>query len=325
LASARTILRRFIKGYRRTGVFAITTRCNCRCQMCNMYENEPVDMRYSDVVKVLDFMAENKFLLVYFTGGEPSLHPDLVRMVRYADKLGLITSLTTNGTISAGTLQELKEAGLNTLSISIDSWDPAVAENVRKHRGILEKQLTAFENARKLEIRTYSLTYLGTHLNPDNIEKMVSYVNSHLDVPFGFCYPVITDRNTYLLGKSARMHSEPTMKEIVERLLALKKKGHRIVNMSVSMEEIVRFLSNQPLRFPCKGGEHVFYIDWFGNFYPCFMKSKLFNPLEGDKPHFLKNIGCNDCLIDCFREPSLLAYLSSPWFIKEIRSFQLAG
>ena len=82
--------------------------------MCNMYENEPVDMRYSDVVKILDFMAGNKFLLVYFTGGEPSLHPDLARIVRYADKLGLITSLTTNGTISAKTLQELKEARLNT-------------------------------------------------------------------------------------------------------------------------------------------------------------------------------------------------------------------
>ena len=321
MVSARTIVGRFVKGYRRTGVFAITTRCNCRCQMCNMYENEPVDMRYSDVVKILDFMAENKFLLVYFTGGEPSLHPDLPRIVRYADNLGLITSLTTNGTIPARTLEELKEARLNTLSISIDSWDPAVAQEVRKHRGILEKQLMAFENARKLEIRTYSLTYLGTHLNPDNIEKMVSYVNSHLDLPFGFCYPVITDTNTYLLGKSAPMHSEQTMKEIVERLLALKNKGHRIVNMTVSMEEIVRFLSNQPLKFPCKGGEHVFYIDWFGNFYPCFMKSKLFNPLEGDKPHFLKNVGCNDCLIDCFREPSLLAYLSSPWFIREIRSF----
>jgi len=286
--------------------------------MCNIYENEPADMSYPDIVKVLDFMAENKFLLAYFTGGEPSLHPDLAKSIEYADELGLMTSLTTNGTIPASMLHELDRAGLHTLSISIDSWQGKIAEKIRRHRRILQKQKRTVEIARKLGIRTYGLTYLGTHITPENIERMVSFVNTSLDIPFGFCYPVMTDRNTYLLGKSVQTHSGETIKRIIEKLLELKKGGYRIVNMVVSMQEILGFLDNQTPRFPCKAGEYVFYIDWFGNVYPCFLKNKLFNLLKEDEPRFLENVECNNCLIDCFREPSLLAYMYYPWFIEEI-------
>ena len=314
MVSTGTIASRFFKGFRKTGIFAISSRCNCRCRMCNIYENEPVDMRYPDIVKILDFMAANKFLIAYFTGGEPTMHPDLTKTVEYADKLGLVTSLTTNGTIPTDMLQQLKEAGLHTLSISIDSWDPTIAEKVRGHRRILQKQEKTFEIARKLGIRTYGLTYLGAHLTSENIGEMVAYVNSSLGATFGFCYPVTADKNTYRLGKSVPMHSPETIKKMVERLLALKKR-YRIANPVAYMEEILRFHNGRPSRFPCKGGEYVFYIDWFGDVYPCFMKSKLSNLLEENEPRFLRNVGCNDCLINCFREPSLLAYRSSPWFI----------
>ncbi len=319
MTARRTVLTRLLRGFKRTGIIAITSRCNCRCQMCNIYENEPVDMRYSDIVKILDFMAVNKFLIVYFTGGEPSLHPNLVEIVKYADRLGLVTSLTTNGTIPCDTLIELKKAGLYTLSVSIDSWDPAIAEGIRRHKGIWQKQRATFETARDLGVKTYGLTYLGAHLAPSDMEKMVAYVNFCLGVPFGFCYPVMTNVNTYRLGQSASVNSPETTKRIVETLLALKKSGYRIANTAASMQDIIRFHNGQTSVFPCKGGEHVFYIDWFGDVYPCFMKSRLFNVLKEEKPIFLRNVRCNDCLIDCFREPSLLAYILSPrLIIKEL-------
>lgn len=314
-----SVITRFLRGCRRTGIFAITSKCNCRCQMCDIRKNKPMNMRYSDITRTLNFMAENKFLIAYFTGGEPSLHPNLVEAVRYADRLGLVTSLTTNGTISPDMLEDLKEAGLYALSISIDSWDPAIGEEVRRHRGILQKQKRSFEIAQKLGIRTYGMTFLGTHLTPENIEKMVVYVNSSLNAPFGFCYPLTTDRTTYRLGQSVQMHPAETVKKIVERILMLKKKGYQVANTATYMEEVLRFHDNQTSKFPCKGGEYVFYIDWLGNVYPCFMKSKLFNLLEDNEHCFLKGVRCFDCLGDCFREPSLLAYISSlPLIAKEI-------
>jgi MoaA/NifB/PqqE/SkfB family radical SAM enzyme len=324
LVSTGRIAIRLLRGYRRTGVFAITSKCNCRCEMCNIYDNRPVDIPFSDAKRVLDFMAKSKFLIAYFTGGEPSLHPHLVEIVEYANDMGLITSLTTNGTLPTEMLRELKTAGLHVLSVSIDSWNPQHAEKIRNHKGIFYKQKRTIKTARDLGIKTYGLTYLGIHLTSRNIGKIVTYVNSCLDIPFGFCYPVMTNQNTYRLGQSVQVHTAKTNKEIVELLLNLKKNGYRIVNSATSMEEIIRYNSGQTPKFPCKGGEYVFYIDWYGDVYPCFMKKKLFGILTSDKTQFLKNVMCNDCLIDCFREPSLLAYLSHPEFIIKEALFSMS-
>jgi len=63
----------------------------------------------------------------------------------------------------------------------------------------------------------------------------------------------------------------------------------------------------------CEGKEEVAYVDWKADVYPCFLKPKLFNILIGDKPRFLKKVKCNECLINCFREPSLFPQaLKSP-------------
>jgi len=131
---------RFLKGFRKTAVFAITTRCNCRCMMCDMYKKPPRSISFEDARKVLDFLYENKFLIVYFTGGEPTLHPDVIDIVKYANDLGFVTAMTTNGTVSKDTLVKLKEAGLYLLSVSFDHWEPEICEKIRRHKGIKDKQ-----------------------------------------------------------------------------------------------------------------------------------------------------------------------------------------
>ena len=141
---------------------------------------------------------------------------------------------------------------------------------------------------------------------------MAIHIDKNCLVPGG---PV----NTYRLGQSVKLHSSKTIKEIAERLLLLKKRKYRIVNLATYLEEILRFHNKKPSRFLCKGGEIVFYIDWLGDVYPCFIKNRLFNILKDKQPRFLENIGCNDCLTDCFREPSLMAYTTSPRLVlKEI-------
>ena len=107
--------------------------------MCDIYQNDPVDIKFENAVRILDFMVNNGFLIAYFTGGEPALHPNIVEIINYADKHGLVTSMTTNGTIRPDILQNLSKVGLHTLSVSIDSWKPDVCEKMRGSKGIQEK------------------------------------------------------------------------------------------------------------------------------------------------------------------------------------------
>jgi len=310
------IAARFLRGYRRIGIFAVTSKCNCRCEMCDIYLSKPFDIGFPEATRVLDFMAKNEFLVAYFTGGEPSLHPRLVDIVDYAVKCGLLTSLTTNGTIPEKTLKALHKVGLHSLSVSVDSWNPQICSKIRGFKDILEKQKKTVELAKKLKMGVYTLTYLGLHITEENIEDMVEYVNNTLGVPFALCYPTETDVNTYQLGNRITMHSPSSFQAIARKLLALKKRGYKIANTATYLEEIIRFHDKKPTKYPCKCGEYVFYIDWFGDLYPCFTKDKLFNILEltesDAKPYFPKNVACNQCLVDCFREPSYLAYLKDP-------------
>jgi MoaA/NifB/PqqE/SkfB family radical SAM enzyme len=281
--------------------------------MCDMHRQPPEEISFENAKKTLDMLASNGFLIVYFTGGEPTLHSRVKDIVAYADSLGLVSTMTTNGTPSKAMLNSLKDAGLYLLSVSIDHWDSKVCAKIRNHEGILEKQMSTLRYLKTIGLRTYALAYLNPILLNDGVEKLAAFVDEQLDVPFGFCYPTSCNSNSYLLGGEVAK-SEPSMQlpGQVNRLLELKKEGKRIANLYCYIEDAASFPSRNP-NFLCRGGEDVVYVDWRGDVYPCFSKmDRLFNSVHDKKPRFLKGIKCNECLINCFREPSFLPQIFSP-------------
>lgn len=320
MVDTRDILVRFIRGFKRTAVFAVTTRCNCRCVMCDVYKKPQTSISMGEAKRVLDFLYKNKFLIVYFTGGEPALHPNIAEMVGYANHLGLVTAMTTNGTVSRALITRLKEAGLFLLTVSFDHWDAGLCEKIRRHRGIKDKQERAIRYCKEAGLRTHTLTFLNSYVVRDGVEKLVRYVNEQLGVPFGFCYPVKSDQRVYPLGRdlSREEVSSQSLKESVETILSLKKRGAMIANLGTYIEDILSFYEEKTPNFYCKGGEDVIYVDWSGNVYPCFMKKKMFNVMDEEENSLLKGVACNDCLTNCFREPSLLSQLPlTPLLIEE--------
>lgn len=278
-----------------------------------MHRSEPQQIRLEDAKKVLDFLAKNKFLIAYFTGGEPTLHPDLVEMVRYANKLGLVATMTTNGTVNKGLLMELKNAGLHLASVSLDHWDANICEKIRDHKDIMAKQVETLRYLNLIGLKTYALVFLNSFVVKDGIERLIDYANNVVGVPFGFCYPTISDTNTYCLGSSlSEDEYGRKLRMSIETILKLKKSGREITNLATYIEDIINLEEKKTPNFYCRGGEDVVYIDWLGDVYPCFLKDKLFNIIKDEQPNFQKNVKCNHCLINCFREPSLLPQILSP-------------
>ncbi len=279
-----------------------------------MYRQRPQTIGVDDAKAILDFLSKNRFFAVYFTGGEPTLHPALVEIVRYADELGLATSLTTNGTSSMSLIEELKGAGLTLMSVSFDHWDSSLCDEIRGYKDIKRRQEEIIACGKQLGLKTYALACLNPFLVRDGVVDLVKYVNQKLGVPFGFCYPTKCDVNSYRLGGSVSQDTmERQLIESVGQILHLKRSGYQIANVGTYIEDIMRFHRKETPNFYCKGGEGVIYIDWWGDVYPCFIKEKLFNALNDDNPRLLRGVRCNSCLINCFREPSLLPQsLTSP-------------
>ncbi len=107
------------------------TRCNLNCVYCLLGHENRSTRPAAEVVEDLVFGRKRNIEKVALTGGEPTLNPDLLRIVAVARKLGYRqVALITNGVTLAipGVLDRLVAAGVTAVGISFDTPDKATAE-----------------------------------------------------------------------------------------------------------------------------------------------------------------------------------------------------
>lgn len=112
---------------------SLTPRCNFRCIYCHREgELRPeAELTKEEIAEILRVAAKYDIRSVKFTGGEPLLRDDIVDIVRSVPE-GMESSMTTNGTFLAKYAQDLKDAGMKRVNVSIDSINP---ETFRKITG----------------------------------------------------------------------------------------------------------------------------------------------------------------------------------------------
>ena len=76
----------------------VTTRCTMGCPHCySSSEPEGVHMAFEDVSRLFHQLAEAGVCQIAIGGGEPLLHPEIVRILELGRDLGLVLNLTTTG------------------------------------------------------------------------------------------------------------------------------------------------------------------------------------------------------------------------------------
>ena len=283
--------------------FAINNTCNSRCEMCSIWKiKDKKVVKFKEAKKALDILHKNKFGVVQITGGEPFLNPDIFKIIKYAKKIGFIVFIPTNGTlITKDFADKLAESKVDQISISLHHNNPKIFERIEGHKNILNKALQSIENLKEKGVPVSALCTISKY-NVNDIEDVVKFVEK-IGIAISFSTPITKTETSYSLGGDCTNLKKNELKKVISKIIKLKKEGHNITNNMSYLNDTLSSLNGKS-KYKCYGGSKLFYLDWNLDIYPCMFKGEGINIKQAsfNDPEQL----CDECLIQCFREPSLL-------------------
>ena len=105
-------------------------RCNLACTYCNEFDKHSPPVPTDEMLRRIDKLGALGTSIITFSGGEPTLHPDLDLLIRRVRANGAIATLITNGYfLVPDRIRRLNRAGLDYLQISIDNVQPDEVSN----------------------------------------------------------------------------------------------------------------------------------------------------------------------------------------------------
>jgi radical SAM protein with 4Fe4S-binding SPASM domain len=131
-----------------------TSLCNLRCPFCATTHNRYRGGFMPEAIwqRIIDEAARNELYSMKFTyRGEPLLHRDLPRMVRYAKDEGIMdVYFNTNGVrLTEPVIRELIDAGLDRISISFEGYEKEVYERYRVG-AVFDQVVKNIENLKRI-------------------------------------------------------------------------------------------------------------------------------------------------------------------------------
>ena len=110
----------------------VTYRCNCRCQMCQRWQDgrggELTLTEYQDLAKVFNRMGVYQ---VSIAGGEPLLREDILPIIEAFSGYGMSVNLCTNGILLEDHSEALCRSGATCITISVDGATARCHEEIR--------------------------------------------------------------------------------------------------------------------------------------------------------------------------------------------------
>lgn len=156
---------------------SVTDRCNLRCRYCMPPEGIPLMshqdiLTYEEIHAIVQAASELGISKVRLTGGEPLARLDLPKLVAMIKGIAGIDdiALTTNGTLLARYVTELKQAGLNRINVSLDTLKPAKFRKITRSRYKLSDVLAGIMAARSAGLNPVKINMVAiAGVNDDEI------------------------------------------------------------------------------------------------------------------------------------------------------------
>jgi MoaA/NifB/PqqE/SkfB family radical SAM enzyme len=297
--------------------FAITNICNADCDFCGFARSkfDPKARRsvtLPEACNAIDIAVKNHIGYLLFVGGEPMVHRDLRAMTHYATERGIHPMICTNGGLwTEENMRGLASDGLSSVIMSIDAHDVARHEKNRGLPDVCRKIKRANEFFHSVGVQTTASITASRLI--DDYDKLPAFLESLGFKSCTFSYPLTSLASSYLSFSDSGLvnYSKDELLQVFEKIKHLKHHSHfPVVNPMESLTEMQRHLRGDREKFGCLGGHKYFYLDWNLDLYRChFWEKPMCKVWEWDDSKLIRD-GCTRCMIDCYRDPSVLQFIA---------------
>jgi len=179
----------------------LTNRCNMRCPVCFARAGsgrEIVEPDYDEVIRRLRVLRDLRPVpctAIQFTGGEPTVHPDFLRVVAAARDMGFShIQIATNGLKLADRsfAAAAAEAGVHTLYLQFDGVGEDAYRQTRSMPGLWEKKLACLANCRQLDLKVCLVPTVVRGVNDDQVGEVFRFAVANIDTVSAIAYQPVS-------------------------------------------------------------------------------------------------------------------------------------
>jgi AdoMet-dependent heme synthase len=159
-------------------IWETTQACDLACKHCRAEaqpNRHPLELSTEEAKQLLDDVRRFGRIIFVFSGGDALKRPDIVELVEYGAGLGLRMAITpaTTSLATREKLQELKDAGLSRLAVSLDGSHPGIHDEFRQVSGSFEHGLRILRVSQEIGLSTQVNTVVAKH-NLDDFDALCS-------------------------------------------------------------------------------------------------------------------------------------------------------
>ncbi len=292
----------------------VNTHCNMKCGFCDYWKKGGEEPTKEEIFKLLDDAKEFGIGVYNAWTVEPLLRKDLPQIMAHAKKLGMITSMVTNGKLLYERAEELQD--VDYLSVSVDG--------VRSYKEIrnmdfetLLKGLNKAIEVRKLQKKKNPILMncVLTGKNLDDVETLILLAKK-LEVKISFepvhRFPGISEEVWNEIG----IHDKEKLRSTVDRIIELKEEGYPIINSKTYLGMV----RDEEMDYRCRASGIIMNVIHDGTLETCRVQNEplgnviwdgfesVWRNSEERRKEIVKD--CKGCLFFGYTENSLMQSLN---------------
>ncbi len=252
----------------------LTNACPQNCEYCYNKDRKGEIMETNTIIEVIQDLKREGVVWLGFTGGEPLLNDDIVRITESAGEDIAVKMFTTGSALTEELASDLRMAGMFSVSVSLDHWREEEHDRVRRCKGAFRTALEAIEIFKRIDGLHVGVSAVISKemLSHNEVEELLEFL---IELEVHEAWLSETKPSVLAFWTDDQLFSEDDRLGMMEIQDRYNKQGKITVNY------LGHFEGRE--NFGCNAGHKMVYVDAFGEVSPCVFTPMTFGNVR-EKP-----------------------------------------